>query len=214
MDTKKEIRKKILSLRDAVLPEDRRAGSKKIKEHMMRLPCYRDADVILAYVSYRSEVDTMELIGQALTDGKQVFVPKVAGDEMEFWHLSGLDALQSGYQGILEPVETLSYPAYSSLKKSRGQKSSALMWMPGAVFDRMCHRIGYGKGFYDKYLDRLYNKSDFISWGKEDSVLTTVALAYECQVLEQIPCEPHDYRPDFVLTECGLIEKTTIRDNR
>lgn len=206
MDTKKEIRKEILSLRDAVLSEYRRDGNKKIKEHMMRLPCYRDADVILAYVSYRSEVDTMDLIRQAFTDGKQVFAPKVAGDEMEFWQLSGLDALQSGYQGILEPIETLSYPAYSMAKKSKEQKISVLMWMPGAVFDRMCHRIGYGKGFYDKYLDRLYNKS-VIQCGNSDVELTTVALAYECQVLEQIPCEPHDYRPDFILTECGLIEK-------
>lgn len=209
---KKEIRKEILSLRDAVLPEERRAGNKKIKEYMMQLPCYRNADVILAYVSYRSEVDTMDLIRQAFMDGKQVFAPKVAGNEMEFWHLSSPDALQRGYQGILEPVEMLSYPAYCMAKKNGGQKISALMWMPGAVFDRICHRIGYGKGFYDRYLDRLYNKFDVMQCGKEDSALTTVALAYECQVLEQIPSEPHDYRPDYILTECGLIEKTIICD--
>ncbi len=72
------------------------------------------------------------------------------------------------------------------------------MWMPGVVFDRQHHRIGYGRGFYDRYLERLQRTS-----GDKDS-LTTVALAYDCQVLEQIPWEAHDHRPDYLLTEQGL----------
>lgn len=207
METKKEIREKILSLRDAVAAEDRQVRSGKIKSQMLQLPCYRDADVILAYVSYRSEVDTSYLIEQALEDGKQVFVPKVAGEEMEFWQISGLKDLRSGYRGILEPAETISYPAYRIRGRSTGQQASVLMWMPGAVFDLRCSRIGYGKGFYDKYLERLYHEEHENFSGNGGNVLTTIALAYECQVLEQIPSEPHDYKPDYILTECRVIEK-------
>lgn len=207
METKNEIRKKILLQRDSIPMKDRISGSEKIRARMLQFPGYRDADVILAYVSYRSEVDTTELIAQALTDGKQVFAPKVAGDEMEFWQIESLTDLQSGYQGIPEPVENVSYPAYCAAHRSMGEAVTALMWMPGAVFDKECNRIGYGKGFYDKYIECLHNKGHAVC-NKEKGTLTTIALAYDCQVLEQIPCEPHDYRPDFILTERRLIEKT------
>lgn len=207
METKKEIRKAVLLKRDALTEQVRKACDEKIRKQMIKFPCYLKADVILAYVSYRSEVDTIELIEQALMDGKRVFVPKVAGDEMEFWQIGGLYDLQSGYQGILEPGETLSYPEYCASNRSSGRAVPTLMWMPGAVFDKMCHRIGYGKGFYDKYLERLYKTVNYdVRCGEEDT-FTTVAMAYECQVLEQIPNEIHDYRPDFLLTECGLTEK-------
>ena len=193
METKKEIRKRILTIRDEIPTEDRKILSRKIKEQMLQSACYRRAEVILAYVSYRSEVDTIELIGQALADGKRVFAPKVSGDEMEFWQIGGMEDLQSGYQGIMEPAEKVSFPVY----RKKHQDGNVLMWMPGAVFDKSCHRIGYGKGFYDKYLHRI---------GKNvGNGLTTVALAYYCQILSRIPSEPHDYRPDYLLTECGLI---------
>lgn len=195
METKKEIRKRILTIRDEIPAEDRKIRGRKIKEQMLQSACYRRAEVILAYVSYRSEVDTIGLIGQALSDGKRVFAPKVSGDEMEFWQIGGMEDLQSGYQGIMEPAETVSFPVY----RHPHQDGNVLMWMPGAVFDESCHRIGYGKGFYDRYLERIGKNMG------NSSGLTTVALAYRCQVLKQIPFEPHDYRPDYLLTECGLI---------
>ena len=195
METKKEIRKRILSERDKIPAEERKILSRKIKEQMLESSCYRMAEVILAYVSYRSEVDTIELIKQAVADGKRVFAPKVHGDDMEFWQINSMEDLQSGYQGILEPEETISFSAYQ--KEHRDVK--ILMWMPGAVFDMQRHRIGYGKGFYDRYLGSLAKDACI------DGKLTKIALAYRCQVLAQIPCEPHDYRPDYLLTECGLI---------
>lgn len=204
---RKEIRKRSLSIRNAIPAEDRKAHSEKIKEKMLQLSCYREADVILAYVSYRSEVDTFGLIAQALASGKRVFAPKVKGEEMEFWQIKSLEDLQSGYHGILEPAETVSYPVYRAACLDRGETVSTLMWMPGAVFDRTCCRIGYGGGFYDKYLDRLCRREKTLCGRKEEAGLTTIALAYSCQVLEKIPSEAHDYRPDFILTEQGLIEK-------
>lgn len=195
VETKQEIRKRILSGRDQIPVEDRKRLSEKIKEQMLLCPAYCEAEVILAYVSYRSEVDTIGLIEQAFADGKRVFAPKVHGDDMEFWQIDSMDDLKSGYQGIGEPIESVPFNAY----REEHQVGKILMWMPGTVFDVQRHRIGYGKGFYDRYLENLGKDTDI------DGKLTTIALAYHCQVLAQIPDEPHDYRPDYLLTECGLI---------
>jgi 5-formyltetrahydrofolate cyclo-ligase len=193
MEDKKTVRRKALALRDALAPEERTQGSAKIMEQMLKLPCYQEADVILAYVSYRSEVDTFSLIRQALSDGKQVFAPKVEAKEMEFWQINSPDNLKSGYRGILEPEETKSYRAFLAKKKT----VKTLMWMPGAAFDRAHHRIGYGGGFYDRYLDGLARENT-------EGTLTTVALAFDCQVIEKIPSEAHDCKPDLVLTPGGI----------
>lgn len=192
MEDKKTVRREALALRDALTPKERTQGSAKIREKMLKLPCYQEADVILAYVSYRSEVDTFALIRQALSDGKQVFAPKVEAKEMAFWQIKSVDDLKSGYRGILEPEETRSYHTFLAEKKT----AKTLMWMPGAAFDREHHRIGYGGGFYDRYLDRA---------GRENTagMLTTAALAFDCQVMEKIPYEQHDCKPDFVLTPSG-----------
>ena len=82
-----------------------------------------------------------------------------------------------------------------------------MMWMPGAVFDKERHRIGYGKGFYDRYLDRLtgLEKENCCKWSVELH-LTTAALAYSCQVLTLIPYEKHDIRPDMLITEDGVLQ--------
>ncbi|MCD7724987.1 MAG: 5-formyltetrahydrofolate cyclo-ligase [Clostridiales bacterium] len=215
MEAKKEIRRTTLSRRDALPPEERKACDKKIQEQVLRLPCYQEASAILAYVSYRSEVDTRGLMERALADGKQVFAPKVEGKEMEFWRIDSLKELHSGYRGIPEPAQTLSYPAYRAAESGQGKEGTALMWIPGAAFDRACRRIGYGGGYYDRYLARL-SRNEGAARSGGAKALTAIALAYDCQLWERIPEEPCDYRPDFVLTEYGLIghneEKTGRRD--
>ena len=124
-----------------------------IGEKVLSHPACREAQIILAYAGYRSEVDTLPLIRQALTAGKIVFAPKVAGEEMEFWQISSVGDLHDGYRGIPEPEERMALPEW--LQRQGETVCKAMMWMPGAVFDRERHRIGYGKGFYDRYLARL-----------------------------------------------------------
>ena len=202
---KREIRKKILAVRDAIPMIDRMLYDKKIREIVTGMEEYRKAEAILAYVSYKSEVDTLMLIRQALEDGKYVFAPKVSGNEMEFWQISSLEDLREGYRGIREPVQGVSFPDWI-----KSHICKVMMWMPGAAFDRKRHRIGYGGGFYDKYLTRLLQQS--VQTASEDQpmpnsehfMLTTVALAYSCQVLKQIPCEEHDVKPDLLITEKGI----------
>ncbi|MBO5472646.1 MAG: 5-formyltetrahydrofolate cyclo-ligase [Lachnospiraceae bacterium] len=204
---KKEVRRQALLLRDALSPEERSLRSRQIMDKVLALPCYREARVILAYASFRSEVDTLPLVGQALQDGKRVFMPRVAGKEMEFWQIDRMEDLRRGYQGIPEPAESLAYPAYCAAGAAEITRaaSKTLMWMPGAAFDRERHRIGYGGGFYDKYLYRLGQMRETDLWRDVLPALTTMALAFDCQVSERIPSQPHDYRPDMIVTEQCVI---------
>lgn len=203
---KKEIRKNILKVRDEISAEERARCNAKIRKCVLTQPVYEKAEVILAYASYRSEVDTVTLIGQALADGKHVFAPKVSGDEMEFWRITATEDLREGYRGIPEPVERVSFPEWLAEQSNAGE-IHVMMWMPGAVFDKERHRIGYGKGFYDRYLTRLTGLEKENCCNRHAELhLTTAALAYSCQVLTQIPYEPHDIKPDLLITEEGVLQ--------
>ncbi len=209
---KKDIRKRILAVRDSIPIEEREQYNSEIRECILTHSVYKEAQIILAYASYRSEVDTMALIKHALEDGKYVFAPKVFGEDMEFWQITSMEDLKEGYRGITEPTTSISFPEWiggQNKAESDGVVTEnistgckVMMWMPGAVFDRERHRIGYGKGFYDRYLGRLSQQERKNGFGHSAEIhLTTVALAYSCQVLEKIPYEPHDIRPDIVIME-------------
>ncbi len=135
---------------------------------------------------------TTNLIKRALADRKIVFAPKVKENDMDFYRINGMNCLEEGYRGILEP----SGDEIFSEKMYCGNSKNTLIIMPGTVFDEKRHRIGYGKGFYDRYLMRM-----------EELGITvhTLALCFECQVLQNIPYGIHDRKPDFVLTEKRLI---------
>ncbi len=228
MDGKKELRKRMLSLRSGLDGAQRAAWDAAMADQALRMREYQEAEAVLTYVSYQSEADTRRLIGQALADGKAVFVPRVSGREMEFWRIEAMTDLREGYRGIPEPEPVLSFPAWLAAQKERPESGGrhgdadgraglrqaacrAVMWMPGVAFDREKNRIGYGGGFYDRYLARL-------SIEREDGgqaagacqagqrlILLTAALAYGCQVLETIPNGAHDIRPDRIVTEVGVI---------
>ena len=192
IDEKRRIRKNVLALRDAMTPEVRTEKSSRIAKRLFATEAYRSADVILTYVNYQSEVITTDLIKCALADRKLVFAPKVAGDDMDFYRIVGMSSLTEGYRGILEPSGNEIF----SEKISCGNSKNTLMIMPGTVFDEKRHRIGYGKGFYDRYLMRMEELGITIH---------TLALCFECQVLQNIPYGMHDRKPDFVLTEKRMI---------
>lgn len=212
---KKDVRKNILAVRDCITAEDRARYNARIREIVTGTEEYREAEAILAYVSYKSEVDTTALIQQALADGKHVFAPKVSGNEMEFWKTSSLADLQEGYRGILEPKQSITFSEW--VKK---HDCKVMMWMPGVAFDMKRHRIGYGGGFYDRYLERLLhrleqtNSIDQAQTQFGRFTLTTTALAYSCQVLERIPYEEHDRKPDLLITEQGTYCQSSCTTNK
>lgn len=181
---KKIIRKAIKELRAGHTEEEIHAMSGKILEHCVSLPEYRDAEVIYAYVDCKREVETRELIRTAWAENKRVAVPKIVGKEMKFFYITSLEEdLEDGFFGIREPREV--NPAL---------EEEALMFMPGVAFDEERHRIGYGGGYYDRFLEAHPR-------------FTTVALAFEFQVRKEVPFEVFDILPGKIVTEKRIIEE-------
>lgn len=138
--------------------------------------CYRNAGTIYGYVSYNQEVRTLPILEQALRDGKQIALAKCYGDEMRFIRTDDLTKLAKSSCGIPEPIGDAPV----------ADDAEALVLMPGLAFDRRGHRLGYGRGYYDKFLAREPNHP-------------TVALCFDFQMVDQLAAEPYDIPADLVL---------------
>ncbi len=181
METKKEIRRYIKQHRDSASDEQVAHNSEKIAETVAGLPQYQAASCVYAYIDYNHEVMTDSIIFRALEDGKRVAVPRVEGKDLVFCYLHGLDDLEPGYFGIREPKHTCPV----------AEEKDALFIMPGVAFDKNHHRVGYGGGFYDRYLAKPNQHYK-------------VALAFDFQVLETVPYEEHDITIDLLVTESAV----------
>ena len=173
---KKALRKQIREQKRAMTPAQIEAASKRLGEKFFASPLYQAAKTIYGYLPYNQEVRTVPMLERALQDGKRVAVPKVYGDEMKFIYLEDLSAVAEGYAGIPEPVAD----------EPVAEDQSALVLMPGLAFDPEGHRIGYGGGFYDKFLAAEPNHP-------------TLALCYEFQMLPKLETEAFDMPVDCVL---------------
>lgn len=173
---KKALRAQIREQKRAMTPEQIAAASAKLKELFCATDYYKNARTLYGYLSYNQEVLTLPILEQALRDGKQVAVPKVYGDTMKFIILHDLSRIAPGSYGIPEPVED----------EPVAQDETALVLMPGLAFDRQGNRMGYGGGFYDKFL-------------AAEPEHPTVALCYAFQLVEQIPTDSYDIPVDCVL---------------
>lgn len=184
-DEKNLIRKQMKQLREDMTRTERFEKSMRIFEQLITVPEFKRADRIYTYVSMDNEIDTIMLIDYSLSLEKRVFVPRVSGKNMEFYEISDISELSPGYMGIYEPDINGKEPDYSR---------TGFMCMPGLAFDKSYNRIGYGGGFYDRYLS-VENK------------LYKAALAYEAQLLESIPAQDGDVRPDMIVTEESIYRK-------
>ncbi len=184
-DEKNLIRKQMKQLRADMTRTERFEKSMQIFEQLITVPEFKRADRIYTYVSMDNEIDTIMFIDYSLSLEKRVFVPRVSGKDMEFYEISDISELNPGYMGIYEPDINGKEPDYSR---------TGFMCMPGLAFDRSYNRIGYGGGFYDRYLS-VENK------------LYKAALAYEAQLLESIPAQDGDVRPDMIVTEENIYRK-------
>ena len=145
---------------------------------------------MFVYASYKSEVETMELIKGALRRGKKVAVPKVDGHDMWFYEITSWEELFPGYNGILEPQIREAAPVQP--------KNSDVFLVPGAVFDLAGRRIGYGGGYYDRYWNRINS-----AYGATPYFM---ALAFDCQIRRRgVPSEKHDKKMDCIITERRVI---------
>lgn len=185
IEDKRRIRHEILKKRSELSIEDRTKASLVITDRIIGHQWFYSADVILAFVGYGSEIDTSGIINEALKSGKKVYVPKVCGDEMNFYRICDYGELERGYKGIPEPSGlSESYDFYS--RNDSGERT--LLIMPGIAFDMERNRIGYGKGFYDRFLQ-----------DKEELRLHSIAICFSCQIVDKIPCSEHDIRPYQVI---------------
>ena len=183
MLTKKAIRGEIAESRKVHSAHEVSEKSERIAERLFSLKEYRDAKRILTYVEMPAEVRTRNIITQAWKDGKEVAVPKCVGRDLVFYRLTDFSQLRKGFFGIDEPAagETVDWP-------------DALVLMPGVAFDRDLHRIGYGGGFYDR----------FLSDRKE---LFCIGLAFSFQFREAVPWEETDISPEILITEEEILFK-------
>ena len=194
MQTKKEIRKAILAQRSALDEETVALASQVICRRIMDIDVYEEATDVCLYMPMKNEVDVLLLAEPAMEQGKNVWVPKVIekstgkGQDKEagtmvFNRFTGLgeddiitgayDIRESRSEEILDPGE------------------GTLIIMPGAVFTPWKDRIGYGGGFYDKFLE-------------EHPQCRTIAVCYDLQVVSELPTEDHDRKPDYVVCETSI----------
>ena len=173
---KTSLRKQIREKKRAMTPEEIEAASQKLCQLFLASELYRRAKTVYGYLPYNQEVRTVPMLEQALADGKRIAVPKVYGDEMKFIYLTDLRQVETGYAGIPEPVED----------GPVADDPTALVLMPGLAFDNEGHRIGYGGGFYDRFL-------------AAEPTHPTLALCYEFQMVQQLPVEEFDIPVDVVL---------------
>lgn len=193
---KKDLRKIILEKRNALSLQEQQEKSHRIIRQILQWNIYQEAAHVLCYVSYQSEVQTQELIRYALTQEKKVFCPKVLGqDAMEFYRIMDTAELEPGCHGILEPQEKREGSFFFLQKHQKGEKT--IMLLPGVAFDKNCNRIGYGGGYYDRYLEQCCN---LIQEGK----LHTAALAYKMQIVEAMMTQEHDVGVEVIVTEEGM----------
>ena len=173
---KTALRKQIREKKRAMTPQQIENASRDLGEQFIASALYQAAKTIYGYLPYNQEVRTVPMLEQALRDGKRVAVPKVYGDEMKFIYLDDLSKVEKGYSGIPEPVED----------GPVADDTTALVLMPGLAFDPQGHRIGYGGGFYDKFLS-------------SEPSHPTLALCYDFQMLPHLETEEFDMPVDLVL---------------
>lgn len=173
---KKELRRRIREQKRAMSKAQIAEKSAALGRLLAASDSYRRAKSIYGYLPYNQEVRTVPMLEQALADGKRVAVPKVYGDEMKFIWMDDLGRVEKGYAGIPEPIAD----------GPVADDETALVLMPGLAFDPQGRRIGYGGGFYDKFLASEPNHP-------------TLALCYDFQMLPRLETEAFDIPVDCVL---------------
>ncbi len=184
--TKDQLRSEIKKKRENLSKDEVREKSNAIKNRLFEMKLFRNSQTILFYVSYDAEVYTHHMIKESIELGKNVVVPKsvTQDNSLILSKLKSWDDLKIGAYNILEPKkETI---------KEVDVESIDLILVPGVVFDEKGNRIGHGKGYYDRLLNKSKNTSH-------------VGLAFECQLVESVPIDRHDLPVHIIITEKQIL---------
>jgi 5-formyltetrahydrofolate cyclo-ligase len=155
------------------------------QQQLVSLAEFERASCIALYAPAHNETDTTTVLAEAFAAGKRVLYPAVCGDRMVFRQVEGLECLAEGCFGILEPCPT---------GDDHQADEPDLIVVPGVAFDLSGHRIGYGKGFYDRFLQHPHRKAHL------------VGLCHDFQLIDgAIPAEGHDIRMEVIVTDLRII---------
>ena len=186
-EVKKKLRSEFKSVRRGFAADDQQRRDRQILQRLLALPEYHKAPLVLSYVSTAIEVDTRLLIEQALRDGKKVAVPWcVPGKvDMKFFLIGGLDELEPGSFGVLEPVPGKHRELLGVV--SEPEMVNSLCVLPGLGFDLSGYRLGYGKGYYDRFLSGYCG--------------TTAGVCYTACLRTLLPHGRYDRMMNILVTE-------------
>ncbi len=177
MQPDKQLLRRIIRQRKQAMPlPELQRRSEILTERFLQTREYRDARTIYGYLPFNQEVRTLPLLQHAIAEGKQVALPKCRGTEMWFVIPEDLNQVCSSPFGAPEPI----------CDTPIANDPTALVLIPGVAFDRQRHRLGYGGGYYDRFLAKEPHHP-------------TIALCFDFQMLPQIPTEPHDISIDTIL---------------
>ena len=186
---KKALRKRYLAARAALLPDEKREIDRGITENVRNSALYRDAACIFCYVSTAEEIDTRTILEAALRDGKTVCVPLCGkGGSMTARKITALSELQTGHYGILEPSDTAPEIAPENID---------LILAPALSCDRKGYRLGYGGGYYDRFLSRTN--------------AVCAALCASRRMSAALPHEAFDRRCHYIITEREVLRTDESR---
>lgn len=196
MDSKKDLRKKVLNIRNNMNKKDVCEKSNAIINKVIKLDEYKNSKTVFIYMDFNNEVQTLDLIQRMLKEGKRVFVPYTDSINVKLIpsELTDLEKdLQKSNFGYLEPKK-------ETIKEISIDKIDLII-VPGVVFDISLNRIGFGKGYYDRILCQK----------RKDT--KAIAIAYEFQVLDEVPHEEHDIKMDMIVTESNIYKRLSNRLN-
>jgi 5-formyltetrahydrofolate cyclo-ligase len=190
MESKSKIRKRILNVRNNMSKEDVKKNSNAIMDKITSLDIYKHSKVVFIYMDFKNEVMTSNLIKRMLSEKKRVVIPYTDSINTVLIpsEITKESDLKQNSFGYFEPKSILPVNI----------EEIDLVIVPGVVFDMNLNRIGFGKGYYDKILNRLKPSAK------------KVALAHDFQVLEDIPAEEHDVKMDMIITEKNIYPFTGL----
>ena len=181
MQDKSQLRKAMLARRQAIAEDELKRHEPAIIKRILALPCYGNASSMALYMPIRGEVSLLSLWQP---EQRKILFPKVSGDNLVFSSAASVKDFRQGAYGILEPV------SHRNMELSEID----LIFVPGVAFDRYGHRLGYGKGYYDRLIEKC-----------PDVTFIGVCLDEFC--LEKLPVDPWDAQVDFVVTQAGIYKR-------
>ncbi|WP_041484075.1 5-formyltetrahydrofolate cyclo-ligase [Desulfitobacterium metallireducens] len=187
MHTKRAAREIALGLRSVLTREEHEEKSRKIHSIITALEEFQKARTVMSFLNFRDEVDTTLLAEKIIESGKHLILPRCAPEGVLIpAEINDLRIdIEPGKWGIREPKKENLVTA--------NPEDIDLILIPGAAFDRQGNRLGYGGGYYDRFLNRLRPETP------------KIALAFACQILPEVPVDPYDLRIDALVTEEGIL---------